>query len=154
VPRSLPEPFKTNAVLEAEYRNLPRESLNSYINAWRDIPFHELNGAILIDEQSMFNVMNSQGIYKGLSQRDTQEQLDLLIRFNSENFPRLQIKVVHFLDYQISSCLMVGGSLVANEFFNFIVKTDDQIFISLLQTRLNAAFRYGLDLQEWKDAHL
>lgn len=154
VPNTLPEPLKTDAVFDFEYRAVQKGDLRSYIDAMRAMLDLPLNGVMLIDEVLLLDLLHLRGAYEGLPRQAADAQLHRLLVASRKRFPQWQIKVFRRLDARINPCFLAGKSLLLQEFFNYIIHIHNKRAITGVRVRLNEVFREGTDFVHWHETHV
>jgi len=154
VPATIPEPLKTNAVLEIECTAKVKGDLHAHIRAMRSMLDMPRNGGLLIDEVLLFDIVERRGTYRGLTPSAAEEQLHRILAFSRERFPQWQVKVIRRLEDRIHPCLMAGKSLLIPEYFDYILQIHNAKVIDRVQGRLNKVFRGGTDFLHWHEMHI
>lgn len=152
LPSTIPEQLKTDEVFRFEYRLLPDLGTDEYKKAIDASLKMELTGGILIDETIMLDLIGVRGRYEGLSPEAAEAQVQRLIEFSKHSFPNIQVKVVRFLDRQLSPTMLLGRSLMVHEFFDHVMYIRDSAMIETAREKINVAFRSGQYLIDWHDA--
>lgn len=111
-----------------------------------------LNGAVLIDEAVLTDLLEQRGVYKTLPREIAEAQWNKIIAFSKQRFPQWNIIVVNRLSAQISPCFLLSNTMILQEFFDYIVLIRNQGAIQQVQAKLNNALRSGVDILQWQDA--
>jgi transcriptional regulator with XRE-family HTH domain len=151
VPGTLPDPFKTDALLDFEYQSITEKDLRPYIVAMRAMMAQPLNGAMLIAEETLLDLHYLRGVYEGLPREAANEQLHSLIVASRAHFPQWQIRVYRRRDFKVNPCFMVGESALIQVFFNYIIQMDSINLIQAVQAKLNEVQRTAIDLLTWHE---
>jgi transcriptional regulator with XRE-family HTH domain len=148
-PISIPDPLKTEALFNFEYQTAVGGELKTYVQTIRGMVDLPLNGAILLDEAMLTDLLEQRGLYKDLPRHMAEAQLRHLISFSEARFPEWQIKVIRRLEFQITPCFLLSNTLLLQEFFDYITLIRNKQAIHRVQSRLTEALRAGVDLLDW-----
>lgn len=151
VPDTLPDPFKTDALLDFEYQSITEKDLRPYIAGMNAMMAQSLNGAMLIAEETLLDLHYLRGAFEGLPRKAANVQLHSLIVASRVHFPQWQIKVYRRRDFKVSPCFLVGESALIKVFFNYIIQMDSINLIQTVQVKLNEVQRTAIDLLTWHE---
>ena len=149
LPKSLPEPLKTDVVLEAEYGAGANAALGRYRDHLKDVLNENLLGAMLIDESVLLNFIHRNPPYQGLSQQQVNAQLDVITEYSNRVFPMVQIQITNYTRHQLSPCTIIGDEMLACEFFDRIVTLGKSALLQHLLGRARHASQEATNFQMW-----
>lgn len=153
VPHTLPEPLKTDAVFTVEYAEASESDLHVHIEAMRNMVNQPLNGAILIAEETLLDLMHLRGIYVKLSQQAAYDQIQAILVACHEHFPHWQIKVFSRQKHRIDPCFLNCGSFLLLQFYKYILKNNSEAMLLTVQDHLCEVHRDAVCFSHWHENH-
>lgn len=151
VPRTLPDALKTDGVFAFEDYAIPKNDIHNYVEKVRLMISPTLNGVILISEGTLLDLIQLRGIYAGMPQKTSNHQLNILVNACHKQFPNWQIKVFSRQDCRINPCILIGKSLLIQDFFNYNIQIESMPTIFGVQASLNTINRRAIDFLYWID---
>lgn len=153
LPKTLPGPLKTDAVLRAEYGASFSSAIEEYRDFQRDMLGLHLFGNVLLDEAPLLDLVGRKGRYHHLSSTDANEQIHKIAAYARRSFPHLQFRVTNYIERRLNPCLVLGDDFIAIELFGRVRYIQKGMLVGNILALINDALMTAESLPSWLDHH-